>query len=585
MANQDQIDRRAALRAAMDEAQREGRPVPLPDLRALGFAPGLADRETPAQRPQVFGPGPDDGQSPGGAEEADYPEVLESICGVVDDSQAVEVYDGTLGVSAAFVARRQPMAAQVRWNTGLGAIYTNPGTVSGAFFGSGTMVSDDLFLTCGHLFDPDTNGWTSPRDNTTGMAVPATEAATNMHVAFNFQNDPTGNPRPVQTFAIAELVEFRLGGLDVALCRLQGTPGQIFGRTAIRTEDTAIGDMLAIIGHPAGVPKRIEAGPASALNGNTVTYSDIDTLGGNSGSGVLHEASDSLVGVHTNGGCNTAGTGANSGVRIGAALGQSQRLRNLAHAGRWVARHGMDGGSYQAEFDTHTFNGYRLTQVDAADASGGISYTALWDHVPGPAWVARHGLSGADYQAEFDRLVPQGFRPTCVSGANTGGEVRYAALFQQEGGINWVARHGIDGATYQSEFDRLVPQGFRPRFVSPASVGGQLTYACVFEQRGGPAFVARHGITGAEYQAEFDRLVPQGFRPVWVDGAESGGDIRYAVIFEQRGDVEWSARHGLTGAAYQAEFDRHLSLGFRPVMVTGSGLGGQVFYAAIWERR
>lgn len=584
MASQDQIERRAALRAAMDQAQRDGRPVPVPDLRALGFAPPLAELESLSDRVQRFGPG-EGGPSAGGAEAADYGEVLESICGVADDSQAVELYDGTLGVSVAFVARRQPMAAQVRWNTGLGAIYTNPGSVSGAFFGSGTMVSDDLFLTCGHLFDPDTNDWVSPRDNTTGLAIPPAEAATNMHVAFNFQNDATGNPRPVQTFAIAELLEFRLGGLDVALCRLQGNPGQIFGRTVIRTEDTAVGDMLAIIGHPAGVPKRIEAGPATALNGNAVTYNDIDTLGGNSGSGVLHEASDSLVGIHTNGGCNSAGTGANSGVRISAALGQSQRLRNLAHAGRWVARHGLDGGAYQQAFDAQGFNGYRLTQVDAAESANGLSYTALWNHVPGPAFVARHGITGAEYQAEFDRLVPQGFRPTCVSGANAGGDIRYAALFEQDSSVAWVARHGIDGATYQAEFDRLVPQGFRPRFVSPASVNGQLFYACVFEQRGGPAFVARHGITGAEYQAEFDRLVPQGFRPVWVDGAESGGDIRYAVIFEQRSDVEWSARHGLSSADYQAEFDRHVAAGFRPVMVTGSGFRGQVFYAAIFERR
>lgn len=584
MPSPDQIARRAALRAEMDQAQREGRPVPVPNLRDLGFAPELAEVDALALRREGFGP-EGGAPSPGGAETANYSEVLESICGTADDSQAVEAYDGTLGVSAAFVARRAPMAAQVRWNAGLNTIYTNPGTVSGAFFGSGTMVSDDLFLTCGHLFDPDVNGWMSPRDNATGMPIPAAEAATHMHVAFNFQNDPLGNPRPVQTFAIAELVEFRLGGLDVALCRLQGNPGRIFGRTAIRTEDTAVGEMLAIIGHPAGVPKRVEAGPATALDGNAVTYDDIDTLGGNSGSGILHEASDSLVGVHTNGGCNAEGTGANSGVRISAALGQSQRLRNLAHAGRWVARHGLDGGGYQAAFDAQAFNGYRLTQVDAAESAGGLSYAALWDHVPGPAWVARHGLTSADYQAEFDRLVPQGFRPVCVSGANAGGQLRYAALFQQDGGLAWVARHGIDGATYQAEFDRLVPQGFRPRFVSPASVGGQLSYACVFEQRGGPAFVARHGITGAEYQAEFDRLVPQGFRPVWVDGAEAGGDIRYAVIFEQRGDVEWSARHGLSSAAYQAEFDRHLALGFRPVMVTGSGFRGQVFYAAIWERR
>jgi V8-like Glu-specific endopeptidase len=35
------------------------------------------------------------------------------------------------------------------------------------------------------------------------------------------------------------------------------------------------------------------------IGGNAIRYNDIDTLGGNSGSGILHANSDSIVGVHT----------------------------------------------------------------------------------------------------------------------------------------------------------------------------------------------------------------------------------------------------------------------------------------------
>jgi V8-like Glu-specific endopeptidase len=43
-------------------------------------------------------------------------------------------------------------------------------------------------------------------------------------------------------------------------------------------------------------------------------YGNLDTLGGNSGSGILDSAGR-VVGVHTNGGCTSSG-GTNSGVRI-----------------------------------------------------------------------------------------------------------------------------------------------------------------------------------------------------------------------------------------------------------------------------
>ena len=92
----------------------------------------------------------------------------------------------------------------------------------------------------------------------------------------------------------------------MALCRIGGNPGATFGRAAVSATDAAAGDMICIIGHPAGLRKRIEAGPTTSISGNLINYNDIDTLGGNSGSGILRASDGRLVGIHTNGGCTTA---------------------------------------------------------------------------------------------------------------------------------------------------------------------------------------------------------------------------------------------------------------------------------------
>lgn len=257
-----------------------------------------------------------------------YGDILESQCGTTDDSQDVEQYDGTLGVSRAFVDARQGPAAQVQWNDNLGSIYTNPGNVSGVRWGSGTLISDDLFLTAGHLFDQRSPGWQRPRRNGTTDIISPQEIATNMRVNFNYQFDPFGNLRPEVSFAITELIEYRLGGLDFAIVRLAGGPAVQFGITPISAADAAEQDMAAIIGHPAGVPKRIEAGPITELAGDLIGYDDIDTLGGNSGSGILRAADSLVVGVHTNGGCTTNG-GRNFGVRITSIIANSPTLQQL----------------------------------------------------------------------------------------------------------------------------------------------------------------------------------------------------------------------------------------------------------------
>jgi V8-like Glu-specific endopeptidase len=270
---------------------------------------------------------------------SEYAAILESICGVRDDSQAVEQYDGTLGVTAAFVAAHQAAACQVQWNDNLASIYTNPGNVSGVRWGSGTMISNDIFLTCGHLFDQTGGGWDRPRQNGTSNIITPQEIARNMRLNFNYQIDPGGNLRVEQSFAILELIEYRLGGIDMAICRIDRNPGATFGQTLVSTTDAAVPDTLCIIGHPAGQPKRIEAGPTTSISGNFIQYNDIDTLGGNSGSGILRASDGRLVGIHTNGGCTPASPGdggTNFGQRIAAVIAISPTLQALLNPKRKV---------------------------------------------------------------------------------------------------------------------------------------------------------------------------------------------------------------------------------------------------------
>ena len=47
------------------------------------------------------------------------------------------------------------------------------------------------------------------------------------------------------------------------------------------------------------------------------------------------------------------------------------------------------------------------------------------------AWQARHGLTGAQYQTEFDRLVAQGYRLIDINGYSVNGIERYAAIWEQ----------------------------------------------------------------------------------------------------------------------------------------------------------
>ncbi|RMF08291.1 MAG: serine hydrolase, partial [Alphaproteobacteria bacterium] len=162
-------------------------------------------------------------------------------------------------------------------------------------------------------------------------------------------------------------------------------------------------------------------------------------------------------------------------------------------------------------------------------------------------YVARHGLTSAQYQAAFDHYVAQGFRLRAVDGYATPLGMRYAGIWEKRGGGAWIARHGLGATAYQNAFDQLTAQGFRPRDISVSALGaGSGTFAALWEKAPG-RWVARHGLTSAQYQAAFNKFVAQGFRLSDVEGyTTQGGVVRYAAVWEKRGGGAWVARHGLS---------------------------------------
>ncbi len=256
-----------------------------------------------------------------------------SLCGGIDDSQPVEMYDGALGVPRDFVARHQGATAQLQWLTGLSNAFPDTGNVSGKRWATGVLIGRDLLLTAAHTFEEPAERWRLPRQAGSDRPIPPELAAVHMRANFNFQFNPIGQLRREVSYPVVELLEYRRRGLDFAIVRLGGFPGDRFGYAAISPHDAVERDMVCIIQHPEGQPKRLDAGPVFHLHGDQLGYDSIDTLGGSSGAGILQASTGLLVGLHTNGGCDQAAIGHNHGLRISAIIRESEVVRNLLNRG------------------------------------------------------------------------------------------------------------------------------------------------------------------------------------------------------------------------------------------------------------
>jgi hypothetical protein len=135
-------------------------------------------------------------------------------------------------------------------------------------------------------------------------------------LAFNVEANPDGDALTTNGTVIEQAMT-----PDYALIRLDQLPA--ITPTALTRAPT---DRLAIIQHPRGGPKVIAEGAYLAECTGIVSYTDLDTLVGSSGAGIL-TMTGSVLGVHTDGDCTTDGGGLNYGWSADAIVAASAYLQ------------------------------------------------------------------------------------------------------------------------------------------------------------------------------------------------------------------------------------------------------------------
>jgi hypothetical protein len=255
---------------------------------------------------------------------------------------------------------------------------------------------------------------------------------------------------------------------------------------------------------------------------------------------------------------------------------------NLKPGAAEVARHGLAAEDYQCMFDQAVSADYRLEWVDGFSVNGKLYFNVVYRPDKTGNWSAVHNLTGAQYQDVFDKRKAAGFRLKQVDSYPVGNQIRYAAIFVKDGAAV-AAYHGLSAADHQKKFDELTGGPWKPKNISVVSLGGERFYTALYEQSAGSS-EAKSFLTAAEYQQKFDENKQKGRQLVYLNVYEHQGQPRFSAIWNSSAQGGSKALHGLSGTAYQQEWEDATKAGLLTRAVTGYEDGNVTRYAAVWRK-
>ncbi|GHJ48921.1 hypothetical protein Cs7R123_62630 [Catellatospora sp. TT07R-123] len=254
-----------------------------------------------------------------------------------------------------------------------------------------------------------------------------------------------------------------------------------------------------------------------------------------------------------------------------------------------IVLYGIPAAKYQDTYNKLVKSGYRPEWIDAHEGTGergGVFFNVIYRPQDGSVWQARHGMTSADYQAQFDGLDKEGFRLHNVTSYLSGTTVLYAAIWYKRSGPTMAAYHGKDAVWHQNQFDSLVKQGFHPVNISIVSPGNvpQITAFYVKEDVG--TFDAPSFATSAEYQNAWNINGKLGRQLTYFSACQHAGGYRISAIFQDvaPGKGGTVGRHDLGEAKFSAELDLREKSDYLTRCLGGYTSGGTVLYGAGWRR-
>jgi hypothetical protein len=209
----------------------------------------------------------------------------------------------------------------------------------------------------------------------------------------------------------------------------------------------------------------------------------------------------------------------------------------------------LPGGSMQQCFDTWTHRNRSPQALTSTMSGGNLVYSGSYQPATGAGWYQYTGLSVSDYQTKFDTLAGQGYRPAQVSLTQAPWGWVVNAIWQPAEGT-FYSYTGMSQATFDANNSWFANNGYVIVDLFGYNDSSNTPYyAATWVKTTSQGQYAITGITASNYQSVFNQQTAAGRRLWRVSAYNAGGTIEYATIW-MNGGVGFSADNGWSEGSF-----------------------------------
>lgn len=215
----------------------------------------------------------------------------------------------------------------------------------------------------------------------------------------------------------------------------------------------------------------------------------------------------------------------------------------------WAFYRDLNDESFTEKFDKYKSEDFRLTDIDVYKTPSGIRYAMIWEkNTDDRRWAEFNGITNDEYHTKWEEFKLKNYRPADIEGYEQNGGLRYAGIWvENKENLRWNSQRGMKKQEYEEYITEQKNDGKRLVDTDMYLSGNEIHYAAIFlENKENIEWVERHGLTRTDYEKRIDEVLQKGYLVVNMESYIENNIQRYAFVAEKRDGFGYQLRSDRT---------------------------------------